>query len=283
MIRPLEAYAFKGDFLILGEFRMIVMKDIDGEKPFDWGRTSSDYAKYRDIYPEVFYEKIHSLGIGVSGQSVLDIGTGTGVIPRNMYHYGAKFTGTDISENQIVQAKMLAEKADMNIRFICCPTEKLDFPDESFDAVTACQCFFYFDHKITSEKLAKLLKSSGKLAVLYMGWLPYEDNVAGASEELILKYNPKWTGRGDVRNENYIPDVYGNYFRKIHSGIFDVKIPFTRESWNGRIKACRGIGASLSEGEIAVFEREHLALLEKIAPESFEVLHYCAISVLEKL
>ncbi len=49
MIRPLEAYAFKGDFSFLGEFRMIVMKDIDSEKPFDWGRTSSDYAKYRDI------------------------------------------------------------------------------------------------------------------------------------------------------------------------------------------------------------------------------------------
>ena len=262
---------------------MTVMKNIDSGKPFDWGRTSSDYAKYRDIYPEAFYEKIHSLGIGTSCQNVLDIGTGTGVIPRNMYRYGAKLTGTDISENQIAQAKMLAQKADMDIRFICCPTEKLDFPNESFDAVTACQCFFYFDHEIVSEKLAKLLKDGGKLAVLYMGWLPYENKVAGASEELILKYNPKWTGRGDVRKENYIPDVYGNYFRKIHSEVFDVKIPFTRESWNGRIKACRGIGASLSEDEISAFEREHLALLENIAPESFEVLHYCAITILEKL
>ena len=262
---------------------MTVMKNIDSGKPFDWGRTSSDYAKYRDIYPEAFYEKIHLLGICTSGQNVLDIGTGTGVIPRNMYHYGAKFTGADISENQIAQAKLLAENADMDIRFICCPTEKLDFPDESFDAVTACQCFFYFDHKTTSEKLAKLLKSDGKLAVLYMGWLPYEDKVAGASEELILKYNPKWTGRGDVRNENYIPDVYGNFFRMIHSEVFDVKIPFTRESWNGRIKACRGVGASLTDEEVAAFEREHLAMLENIAPESFEVLHYCAVTVLEKV
>ena len=28
---------------------------------------------------------------------------------------------------------------------------------------------------------------------------------------------------------------------------FTLKIPFTRESWNGRMKACRGIGASLTE------------------------------------
>lgn len=31
---------------------MIVNKNIDNGKAFDWGKTSPDYAKYRDIYPE---------------------------------------------------------------------------------------------------------------------------------------------------------------------------------------------------------------------------------------
>lgn len=31
---------------------------IDCGNAFDWGRTSSDYAKYRGIYPPIFYEKI---------------------------------------------------------------------------------------------------------------------------------------------------------------------------------------------------------------------------------
>lgn len=261
---------------------MITNDNIDGGKPFDWGRASSDYAKYRDIYPREFYEKIHSLGIGISGQNVLDIGTGTGVIPRNMYSYGARFTGTDISENQIEQAKRLSEEMGMDIRFFCKSTEELDFPDESFDTVTACQCFFYFDHNIAAPKLSALLRKGGKLAVLYMGWLPYEDNIAGASEALILKYNPKWTGKGDMRHEIFIPEIYSEHFVKTHSELFDVKVHFTRESWNGRIKACRGIGASLSDNEIAAFEREHMALLEKIALEEFDVLHYCAVTVLEK-
>ena len=30
---------------------------IDAGKAFDWGRTSEDYAKYRDVYPELFYKK----------------------------------------------------------------------------------------------------------------------------------------------------------------------------------------------------------------------------------
>lgn len=46
---------------------------IDGGKPFDWGRTSADYAKYRDIYPSEFYQKIADRGLCVSGQRVIDL------------------------------------------------------------------------------------------------------------------------------------------------------------------------------------------------------------------
>ena len=63
-------------------------KNIDNGKKFDWGRTSENYAKYRDIYPEEFYEKIIKHGLCVKGQYVLDIGTGTGVLPRNMEQNG---------------------------------------------------------------------------------------------------------------------------------------------------------------------------------------------------
>ena len=49
-------------------------RKIDGGKPFDWGRTSDDYAKYRDIYPPIFYKKILDLGLCISGQKVLDLG-----------------------------------------------------------------------------------------------------------------------------------------------------------------------------------------------------------------
>mgnify|MGYP000967828929 CR=1 FL=1 len=262
---------------------MIKNERIDGGKAFDWGRTSVDYAKYRDIYPQEFYERIHSLGICTNGQRVLDLGTGTGVLPRNMYHYGADFIGTDISENQIEQAKMLAEQLNMSIAFFACPAESIDFPNESFDAITACQCFFYFNHDILAPKLHKLLKVGGKLAVCYMAWLPLEDNIAGESEKLILKYNPVWSGCNETRRKIFIPEVYNEYFKITDSIIFDLQVPFTRESWNGRIKACRGVGASLSAEDVTRFEADHIELLNKIAPEKFNVLHYAAIAVLQKV
>ena len=77
---------------------MQTLDHIDHGKEFDWGLASKDYAKYRDIYPAEFYQKLVDLGLCTKGQFVLDLGTGTGVLPRNMVRFGAKFVGADISK-----------------------------------------------------------------------------------------------------------------------------------------------------------------------------------------
>ena len=257
-------------------------KRIDSGKAFDWGRTSKEYARYRDIYPDEFYRKIADRGLCISGQSVLDVGTGTGVLPRNMYRYGAKWTGTDISPEQIEQARLLSDTAGMKIDYYAVSTEDADFPDESFDVVTACQCFWYFDHEKVMPKLAALLKPDGKLLILYMTWLPYEDRIAGAGEELVLKFNPKWSGAGETRHPIHIPDIAYDHFNLEDHEEYDLKVPFTKESWHGRMIACRGVGASLSDEELKKWDVEHRKLLDNIAPEQFEVLHYAALAVLTK-
>lgn len=258
----------------------ITNRDIDSGKPFDWGKTSLDYAKFRDIYPKEFYQKIVDRKLCINGQSILDVGTGTGVLPRNMYQYGAKWTATDISENQIEQAKILSK--DMDIDYYVVSTENISFSDNSFDVITACQCFWYFNHETVMPKFYRMLKKGGNILVLYMAWLPFEDKIARASENLVLKYNPNWSGAGETIHPIDIPDCYKENFEFIHHEEFTLRIPFTHESWNGRMKACRGIGASLTEKEISMWEQEHRTLLEHIAPNEFDILHYGAIAELKK-
>lgn len=65
------------------------------------------------------FKKLTDFGIGIQGQKILDLGTGTGVIPRGMYKYGGQWIGTDIAENQIKQfdyehKKMLEENYPEN-------------------------------------------------------------------------------------------------------------------------------------------------------------------------
>ena len=253
--------------------------NIDGGKAFEWGRTSEDYARFRDIYPQEFYEKIIMRKLCIGGQSVLDIGTGTGVLPRNMYRYGAKWTGIDISENQIEQAKILSQ--GMDIDYYALSAEKMEFPDESFDVITACQCFWYFDHDQIMPKIHNMLKHDGCILVLYMAWLPFEDKIANASEDLVLKYNPEWSGAGEKIHPIFIPECYNDDFDLVYHEEYPINVHFTKESWNGRMKACRGIGASLSDKEIKAWEQEHLKLLSEIAPDEFDILHYAAIAELK--
>lgn len=255
---------------------------IDAGKAFDWGRTSEEYAKFRDIYPEIFYQKIVDRGLCTAGQNVLDLGTGTGVLPRNMYQYGAKWTGTDISKEQIAQAQKLTEQSGMDITYYVTAAEEINFPKETFDVITACQCFWYFDHGKVMPVLSDILKKDGKLLILYMAWLPFEDKIAGASEALVLKYSPNWSGARETRKPIGIPDVVYDYFEMVTHEEYNVMVPFTKETWHGRMKACRGVGASLNAEELASWEKEHMALLDQIAPDNFEILHYAALAELRK-
>lgn len=260
----------------------MINERIDGGKAFDWGRTSSDYAKFRDVYPRVFYEKLVEKGLFGEGKRVLDLGTGTGVLPRNLCAYGAEWVGADISENQIREAKRLSEESGMNLQYLVSAAEELPLPSGSFDVITACQCYWYFDHARVAPVLSRLLKPNGRLLFLLMNWLPYEDRIAGESEKLVLKYSPLWSGAGQIKCPIEVPREYDEYFEIASREEYELYVPFTRESWNGRMKACRGVGASLSEEEIAAWEREHTELLEQIAPPSFEILHYAAIAELKK-
>ena len=257
---------------------MVQDERIDGGTPFDWGRASRDYARYRDIYPREFFQRIVGRGLCVSGQRVLDVGTGTGSLPRGMHAYGASWVGTDASREQIAQAKKLSK--GMTIDYRLSPAEELDCPPGSFDVITACQCFWYFKHERVAPLFHRFLKPSGKLLVLYMAWLPFEDEIASASERLVLKYSPQWSGSGETIRPIDVPDCYLERFDLVHREEWRLDVPFTRDSWHGRMKACRGVGASLAADDLESWDREHRALLLEVAPCRFTVKHYAAMAEL---
>lgn len=256
------------------------IKDIDNGNDFDFGKTSRDYAKYRDIYPKEFYDILLKNEIGTSGQNVLDIGTGTGVLPRFMYSHKANWIGTDISENQIEMAKELSK--GMNIEYYAKSAEELDFPDNYFDCVTIAQCIWYLNGRVLSDTLKRILKPNGKIIITYMGWLPGEDKVAYMSENLVLKYNPDWTGYGDYRKDIFVPEELFDYFVITKKEILDASIPFTTDTWAGRIRACRGAGGMMDKDTLAKFDSEHQNKLNEMTNGKFNIAHYISYAILER-
>lgn len=261
---------------------MITNSKIDGGTPYDWSMASHAYAEYRDIYPDVFYDKIHELGIAHKGRHVLDIGTGTGVLPRNLCKYGASFVGIDIAENQIAEARRMSAPFGDAIKYEVANAEEMNFDAGRFDAVMACQCMQYFDISKLIPKIKLVLKQGGLFGIFFMAWLPSESGIAAQSEKLVRQYSPTWDGYGWWRKPAALPSWAKEYgFNLSAKCQFDIMLPFTREAWNGRMVACRGIGAKLKADKVQEFEEQHLNMLHQIAPKNFEIPHWVTMLVLK--
>ena len=249
------------------------LSKIDEGKEIDWGKTSEDYASFRPDPPNSLYKKLQAMEVGLSGQKILDIGTGTGALARNFSKNGSVVSGTDISSTQIELAEKLTGKANLEINFHTAPAEEQPFDDNSFDVITASQCWLYFDKEKVIPEVKRLLTKNGVLVTTHFCWLPRIDEMARKSEELILKHNPQWSAADYSGEIPPFPQWAEGHFNLKSMFYYDEQISFTSESWRGRIRACRGVGAALDKEQVQKFDKEHEALINEISSDSFNVLH----------
>ncbi len=254
---------------------------LDQGKPFDWGKTSDDYAMHRPGPPLGLYTRLAALGIGLPGQRVLDIATGTGVLARQLAQQGCEVTGIDISPEQISIARSLAAGDGLAATFLVGDAHRLPFSDDSFDVVIASQCWWYFDVSVLLPEIARVLQNRETLVVTHFNYLPRMDPVAAASEQLILRYNPQWSGANWPVEVPPCPKWAEGRMHVKGMFYFDEDVPFTRESWRGRMRACRGVGASLAPDLIDAFDREHDALLQNLVSDKFTIRHRIDAHILE--
>ena len=243
--------------------------NIDQGRTADWSQTSQDYAKHRPGPPDAFYERLALDGIGLPGQDILDIGTGTGHLARRFAESGVRVLGTDLATEQIEMARSLCRD---HARFEVAPSQTQPVADASQDVVTASQCWLYFPQPDTLNEVARVLRPRGALVICHFSFLPREDAIAAASEAVVLRHNPDWTGA----DWDGVPDPMTTLDPRFDLRSFfwfDEDVPFTAESWRGRMRALRGIAAALSPTEVAAFDRDHAAMLKELAGDRFTVRH----------
>lgn len=112
--------------------------------------------------------------------------------------------------------------------------------------------------------------------MIYMAWLPDENPVVQRSIETVRQFNPDWNGY-DRRLQYFTPGWCKGGIHLAALKTLDAEIPFTRETWNGRMRACRGVGASLSPEQVESFSKRHRKMLEDTMPEKFFILHEISI------
>jgi len=238
----------------------------------DWSKAAADYARFRPGPPPSFYARLAAFGTGLPGQRILDLGTGTGVLARTFARQGAVVAGIDVADGQLAMARALAEQEGLAVDFRQASAEATPFADGAFDRITANQCWSYFDKAKAIPEARRLLAPGGMLVITHFSWLTHNDRIGRASEDLIYKHNPRFdTGRwsGEIRSMPQLAEGVRT------CGLFwyDEPIEFTRETWRGRIRANRGVGASLGPEAVAAFDAEHDEMLRRIGAEAFTVPH----------
>jgi SAM-dependent methyltransferase len=108
----------------------------------------------------VRFAKVHG------GQSVLDVGTGTGVVAITARLLGAKVTGLDLTPALLAQAKESAAVAGLDdIVWHEGDAEALPFPDSTFDVVLSqFGHMFAPRHDVAVNEMLRVLKPGGTIA-----------------------------------------------------------------------------------------------------------------------
>jgi ubiquinone/menaquinone biosynthesis C-methylase UbiE len=254
---------------------------IDHGKVATWGAATTDYLTFRPDPPLSLYERLRSFGVGLPDQRIMDLGTGTGALALQFARQGARVTGADIDNEQICAARHRAQIEGLGVRFYTAPAEQVDEQNSVFEVVTANQCWTYFNKDKVQREVSRILIEGGYLVVSYFTYLPRNSEIARKSEDLVGKYNPAWTGRDwDGRMPlEIIPEC--DQFTQTDMFVYDELIRFSQTSWRGRMRALRGMAASLDVRTVEEFDREHAALLTSSAPAEFDIHHRISAYILK--
>jgi len=233
-----------------------------GKLGIDFGKTAQDYLRHRAGFPQELFARLRPFRIGLAGQDILDLGTGTGSLARGFAAEGARVTALDISPQMLAAAATAAKDAGLEIAFQQAPAEATGLPPESFDVVAAGQCWHWFDRAKAAAEAKRLLRPGGFLLIAHFDWLPLPGNVVAETEALIEAHNPSWAlGGGTGFYPQWAGDALGAGFRDLETFTCDQDVPYSHEAWRGRIRASAGVGGSLAAAQVGEFDAALAGLL----------------------
>jgi ubiquinone/menaquinone biosynthesis C-methylase UbiE len=157
--------------------------------------TVDAYRRWRPSYPEAFLRWVRSLA---RGARCVDVGSGTGILARQLAEAG--FTVTGVEPNDAMRA---AAQEDGGATYVSGTAEATGLPDGEADLVTGGQAFHWFDLDHTLPEIDRILAPTG-VAVAVWNERAHE-GFAAAYESILARY---CEGYADVpQSEHTIADL----------------------------------------------------------------------------
>lgn len=234
----------------------------------DFGLAAGDYVRHRLSFPPSLLARLEALGVGLPGQRVVDIGTGTGALARALAARGSAVVGVDPSAAMIEQALGVTPAA-LDVRYVEASAEDTGLVPSSADAMTALQCWHWLDRPRALAEARRLLVDGGPLAILHFDWLARPGNVVERTLQLLRERAGEALHADRLPRDglylDWLPEVEAVGFGAVELFSYDVDVAYSKEAWRGRVRASSNVTPSLSPDEVSRFDTDLAALLDELS------------------
>ena len=146
-----------------------------------------NYVKYRPGYPEEIYAYLRSMAGLRKGDSIADLGSGTGLLSKLFLKHGHKVFGIEPnSEMRKAGEEILAPQKT----FVSLDgrAEEIPLPDQSVDFVVAGQAFHWFDPKKSKSEVNRILRPNREAALIWNEWDRKLSPFLDGYQDLLIKF-----------------------------------------------------------------------------------------------
>lgn len=129
-----------------------------------FGRVAEEYERVRPSYPASLVDAALSRAGAGAGDTVVEIGCGTGKLTRTLVERGVRVEAVEPDAEMIAVADRIVPEG--SVRFHNAAFEAAELPEEAFPAVFAATSFHWIDPSVGWSKVARLLRPGGVFALL---------------------------------------------------------------------------------------------------------------------
>lgn len=174
------------------------------------------YEKYRPSYPSEYIEYLISEADLNENCMIADIGSGTGILSRQLLDKGFTVIGVEPNDDMRTLAEQTL-KPDSHFISVDAVAEKTTLNDSSLDLITVAQAFHWFDIEQFRLECQRILKQDANVNLVWNSRDGASD-INKESADICQKYCPNFKGFSGGIEETPIP--FQDFFR---DGKYDFK------------------------------------------------------------
>jgi len=195
------------------------------------------YVKYRPSYPKEALDYLFG-EVGMKPDSlVADVGAGTGIFSALLLERGARVVAVEPNEAMREEAETrLADSGDGRFEAVPGSAEETGLADRSVDFVTCAQSFHWFDREATQAEFRRILKPSGRVALIWNNRVTTGTPFLEEYEQLLLGLG---TDYAKVNHRNVTKEHLEAFFRNgdVREGRFSISQLFDFDGLSGRLRS----------------------------------------------